>query len=440
MTGGASVGAEGRRVVVTGLGLVTPFGDDPDVVFDRLLRGDVAVGAPSRPEFADHAPPTQALGELPPALLDRLIDEIGGDGERDVRTLAGVGAAERALRAARLDATKAPHTAIVLGSGPGAFDPERLVRSLCDDRFDEAAWSSRLVAGRPDSLGLPRRAEAPASLVARRGGFRGPVHALTTACAAANQALGVAFRMVRRGEVDAAVAGGSDSMVNAEGLVFFVLLGASAHVDPSAPSLACRPFDRRRSGLVMGEGAGCAVLESLEHARARNATILAEVRGYGTTLDAWRITAPEPGGLGAAKAMRAAFADGRIEAADIDFVNAHGTGTKRNDPAEVAAIRAAFGADAARLAVSSAKGALGHLLSGAAGVAFVNCVTALERQAIPPTANLTDPDRLCDLDHVPGSGRSCRVRAALNDAFAFGGQNACVVVARFDEGEGGSPP
>ena len=193
-----------------------------------------------------------------------------------------------------------------------------------------------------------------------------------------------------------------------------------------------------RSGLVMGEGAGCAVLESLEHARVRGATILAEVTGYGTTLDAWRITAPEPEGKGAAHAMRAALADGGLEPGDVDFVNAHGTGTKRNDPAEVHAVKGAFGEHASRLAVTSSKGALGHLLSGAAGVAFVACVSAVQRQAVPPTANLADPDRHCDIDHVPGTGRAMPVRAAMNDAFAFGGQNAWLLVSRFEEAGRGS--
>ena len=426
-----------RRVVVTGLGLVTPLGDDVDVVFDRLVAGDVAVRAPRRPGLAEHAPPTHALAELPDDLLERLHRELGADAGHDVRTLAGVAAAEQALRHAQLDPASAPRLGVVLGSGPGHFDPARLAPAA-NATFDVARYAEGLAPGQPESLGLPRRAEAPASLVARRAGTRGPVHAVTTACAASNQALGIAYRMIRRGEIDVAVAGGSDSMVNPQGLVFFVLLGASAHVDPSDPASACRPFDRKRSGLVMGEGAGCAVLESLEHARARGATILAEVTGYGTTLDAWRITAPEPEGKGAAHAMRAALADGGLEPGDVDFVNAHGTGTKRNDPAEVHAVKGAFGEHAKRLAVTSSKGALGHLLSGAAGVAFVACVSAVQRQAVPPTANLADPDRHCDLDHVPGTGRAMPVRAAMNDAFAFGGQNACLLVSRFEEAGRGS--
>lgn len=428
------------RVVVTGLGLETPLGSDVEATWQRLLAGEVAVAAPRREGLAEHRPPTQALAELADEQVRRLTARHGPDADGDVRTLAGCAAAAGALAAAGLPAGADRHIGLVLGSGPGHHDFGRLVPHAGEATFDVAAWAAGLVRGAPSSLGLPLRPEAPAVATARRLGLTGPVHAVTTACAASNQALGLAYRMVRRGEVDAVVAGGSDSMVNPQGLVFFVLLGAAAHVDPAAPGSACRPFDRKRSGLVMGEGAGCVVLERLEHAQARGAPILAEVTGYGATLDAWRTTAPPPDGRGAAAAMRMALADQGIDPTQVDFVNAHGTGTKRNDPAEVAALRAVFGPHADALAVSSGKGALGHLLSGAAGVAFVLCVKALEHQAVPPTANLTTPDRLCDLDHVPGKGRAQRVRTALNNAFAFGGQNACLLVSRWAPSGGGSRP
>jgi len=187
----------------------------------------------------------------------------------------------------------------------------------------------------------------------------------------------------------------------------------------------------------MGEGAGIAILEAEEHARARGATILAEVAGYGASLDAFRTTAPPPDGRGAAEAMDYAMKDGRLDPATIDFINAHGTGTKRNDPAEVTAIRALFGEHAGEIAVSSGKGALGHLLSAAAGVAFCCCVKAVQENAVPPTANLTQPDAGCDLDLVPDANRRTPVRAALNNSFAFGGQNACIAVRSYTaSGEG----
>jgi 3-oxoacyl-[acyl-carrier-protein] synthase II len=239
--------------------------------------------------------------------------------------------------------------------------------------------------------------------------------------------------MIRRGEIDWALAGGVDSQDNPLGLVFFVLLGASAQ-GGEHPRRACRPFDRRRSGLVMGEGAGVAVLESLEHAGARGARIYAEVSGYGASLDAYRTTAPCPDGRGAAEAMQSALDDARMRPETVDFISAHGTATKRNDPAEVKAIRTVFGDHADRIAVSSSKGALGHLLAGAAGVAFVLASLAVRLDMVPPTANLETPDPQCDLDFVPGIGRERRVRAALVNSFAFGGQNACVVLEKFAEG------
>jgi 3-oxoacyl-[acyl-carrier-protein] synthase II len=355
-------------------------------------------------------------------------------GREDPRTLFAVAAARRALAQAGLAPGAWPRAGVILGAGPGANRIEEVARAL-DGRggTDPAAWA-RLEHLEAESL-VRHAAEHPAATIAARWGMGGPVHAVTTACSASNQALGMAWRSIRRGETDWVLAGGSDSQVNPLGLVFFVLLGASAHVDPADPASACRPFDRRRSGLVMGEGAGVAVLESEAHARARGARILAEVAGYGASLDAFRTTAPPPDGRGAAEAMRAALHSAGCDPDAVDFVNAHGTGTKRNDPAEIQAIHAVFGAHAPNLAVSSSKGALGHLLSAAAGVAFCCCVMALREGAVPPTANLSEPDRACDLDLVPGAGRSMAVRVAVNNSFAFGGQNACVVLRRWDEEE-----
>lgn len=416
-----------ERVVVTGLGLVTPLGAEPDEVWARLMAGDPGVTAPQK--LGPHAPPTKAVGEIQGALLEDLqAREPTLAREGDARTLFAVAAAEDALRRADLVGTPAEDAGIVLGSGPGVHRIEDTVRSLdVAGRFDAVAFGQQVEAIHGESL-IRSGAARPAQIVAARHGIGGPVHAVTTACSAGNQALGLGFRMVRSGECPWVVAGGADSMINPLGLVFFVLLGASAQVNEDNPSAACRPFDRRRSGLVMGEGAGCVVLESESHARARGATILAEVAGYGSSFDAYRTTAPCPDGRGAADAIRAALTDGDVDPACIDFVNAHGTGTKRNDPAEVAAIRAVFGERAAALAVSSGKAAMGHLLSGAAGVAFAIAVLAIRNGGVPPTLNLETPDPTCDLDFVPGQGRDQVVRAAINNSFAFGGQNAVVAL------------
>ncbi len=422
-----------RRVVVTGLGLVTPLGCDVDDVWERLLAGERGVTAPQRLGAA--APPTKAVGEIAPEVMERLRAEhpslVGG---ADPRTLFAVAAAKAALAMAGIQRGEHNRAGVILGAGPGANRIEDVDRFLAaDGSFDAVAFARHVDDLQPESL-IRHAADQPAARIAQAFGIGGPVHAVTTACSASNQALGMAYRSIRRGETDWVVSGGSDSQVNPLGLVFFVLLGASANVDDGDPASACRPFDRRRSGLVMGEGAGIAVLEAEEHALARGATILAEVAGYGASLDAFRTTAPPPDGRGAAEAMRNALLDGGVSPSDVDFVNAHGTGTKRNDPAEIRAIHTVLGEQAEHVAVSSSKGALGHLLSAAAGVAFCCCVKAVQENAVPPTANLQTPDRLCDLDLVPDAGRKTAVRVALNNSFAFGGQNACVAVREYVPG------
>ena len=424
-----------RRVVVTGLGMVTPLGCEVDEVWARLLGGERGVTPPVR--LGEEHPPTRAVGEIHPDVLHALRSEHPDlDGASDPRTIFAVAAAFRALAQAGLEPDEHPRAGVMLGAGPGANRVEDIDRWLAKDgTFDAERYGREVILTERESL-VRTGAEQPAARVADRFGIGGPVHAVTTACSASNQALGMAFRSIRSGETDWVVAGGSDSQINPLGLVFFVLLGASANVDEDDPASACRPFDRRRSGLVMGEGAGVVVLESEEHARARGATILAEVKGYGASLDAFRTTAPPPDGRGAEEAMRYAVDDSGLAPSDIDFVNAHGTGTKRNDPAEITVIRTLMGEHADEVVVSSSKGALGHLLSAAAGVAFCCCVKAVQEDAVPPTANLEEPDRGCDVDLVPEPGRRQAVRAALNNSFAFGGQNASIVVAKYHPSSG----
>ncbi len=406
-----------KCVVVTGLGTVTPLGRDPERVFTRLVDGEIAVDAPRR--HAHPAVPTRAVGEVPAALVDQLATEFPAMAElKDRRTLFGYAAGIDALRHAGIESGEHVHAGVFLGSGPGV------------QRLEDVGQTATDVSKTHGGSLLRHNVERPAHAIASAWGIRGPVHTVTTACSASNQALGCAYRAVASGELEWAVAGGADSMVHPLGLVFFVLLGASAQVDTSNPAAAGRPFDRKRTGLVMGEGAGCVVLEREDRARARGATIYAEVTGYGSSLDAHRATAPPRDGRGAAEAMSGALGS-HMDPTDVDFVNAHGTGTKRNDPAEVRAIRTVFGDHAHKLAVVSSKGAMGHLLSAAAGVAFVCSVLTVRHGRVPPTANCDDPDSLCDLDFVR-EGRAMPVRAALNNSFAFGGQNACVALKRYE--------
>jgi 3-oxoacyl-[acyl-carrier-protein] synthase II len=418
-----------RRVLVTGLGAVTPLGSDLGEAFDALVAGEIAVAGPRR--YGAHGPPTRAQGEVSDDEVRRLraahpdLEDVA-----DRRALFGVVAGRAALLDAGLPAGPHPRAGVFVGSGPGQHRLEDAALCLGSDGAPDAALLLRR-NGEVDPRSVLRTPiEAPAARLAGSAGLFGPCVTVTTACSASNQALGLAFRAVREGECDVALAGGCDSQNNPLGLVFFVLLGASASGDAD-PKTLCRPFDRRRSGLVMGEGAGFAVLESEEHARHRGARVYAEVAGYGASLDAWRTTAPPPDGRGAAEAMAETLKDAGLAPSDVDYVHAHGTGTKRNDPAEVRAIRTVFGREADRLAVSSSKGALGHLLAGAAGVAFGLTALAIHRGVVPPTANLERPDVACDLDFVPGRGRPLSVRAALNNSFAFGGQNASMALRRY---------
>jgi len=270
----------------------------------------------------------------------------------------------------------------------------------------------------------------PAALIADRFDLRGINATVTTACASATQALGTAFRALRRGEADLIVAGGADSMLNPVGLIFFVLLGSAA-VGRMKPEQLCRPFDRKRSGLVMGEGAGMAVLEEESHALRRGAPIYAEVVGYASTIDAYRLTAPHPEGRGAGEAMRRALGDAGLGPDNIDYINAHGTSTKLNDQAETIAIKKVFGQHAERIAVSSSKSLIGHLLAASGGPEFVFTALSVARDEVHPTLNLTNPDPKCDLDYVPEGKRSVLVRAALSNSFGFGGQNATIVVKKY---------
>lgn len=420
-----------QRVVVTGLGATTPLGCDVESLWTRSLAGEVGVAAPRR--FGAAHPPTTALAEVSEEDYERISrDHPEAAATGDPRTLFAAWAGAQAMADAGLGDGPHDRAAVVLGAGPGIHRPEDVDLWLDEaGRFDAVRFAQELDRIHPESL-IKAPSDTPATTLARTLRIGGPVHTVTTACSASNQAIGLAFRMIRRGEIDWALAGGVDSQNNPLGLVFFVLLGASAQGGDD-PSKACRPFDRRRSGLVMGEGAGVAVLESLDHALARGARIHAEVVGYGSSLDAYRTTAPCPDGRGAAEAMRYAIRDGSVSPDQVDFISAHGTATKRNDPAEVKAIRTVFGAHADDLAVSSSKGALGHLLAGAAGVAFVLSTLAVERDMVPPTANCESPDAQCDLDFVPGVGREQRIRTALVNSFAFGGQNACVALKKYQE-------
>jgi len=261
--------------------------------------------------------------------------------------------------------------------------------------------------------------------------LKGPNSAVATACASATNAIGDAFRLIQHDQADVMITGGSEAAITPMGLSGFARMSALSTRN-DAPEQASRPWDRDRDGFVMSEGAGCMILEELEHAKARNATILAEVLGYGMSADGTHMTAPCPQGLGAARAMSQALKDAQVSPEDIDYINAHGTSTPLGDLAETLAIKAVYGDHARRLVVSSTKSQIGHLLGASGGVEFVVCVQALLNQTAPPTINLDNPDEGCDLDYIPHEARQMTINRVMKNSFGFGGHNACLVLSRFE--------
>ena len=258
----------------------------------------------------------------------------------------------------------------------------------------------------------------------------GPNASCLTACAAGSQAIGEAAELIRAGDADAMAAGGSQSMLHPLGVAGFTRLGALSHRNDS-PATASRPFDLTRDGFVIGEAGGVVILEELEHAKARGATIHAELTGYGSTADAYRMTDPHPAGKGAIRCMANALADAGLNATDIGYINAHGTSTAANDAMETTAIKAVFGAHARKVPVSSSKSMLGHLIAAAGAVELVISVMAIQKGVLPPTINYATPDPVCDLDYIPNAARGVRVDHVLSNSFGFGGQNVALVVSRF---------
>ncbi|HTN53494.1 MAG TPA: beta-ketoacyl-[acyl-carrier-protein] synthase family protein [Anaeromyxobacter sp.] len=402
-----------RRVAITGCGVVSAAGNDLERFWSGLMAGTCRIG-PLR-GFSCTGMEGLLGSEVELLPEDALPPEIDSDPYRSRCLHLALAATRRAVAAAGLpaDAAARERTGVSLGS---TMAEERQVSDLDD----------RLAATGPDAIdaGFLARADNHrlAATLARIHGLGGPVLLSSTACSSGNAALATAYDLVASGAAEAMVAGGADTFTRA---VFtgFLRLGALSKG-------ICRPFDKRRDGVTFGEAAGMLVLEDLERARRRGAPILAEVAGYGVSNDAYHITAPEPNGDGFARAMRQALATTGIPQDEVDYVSAHGTGTPYNDLGETRAVKAVFGEGARALAMSSIKSMLGHTNGAASAVEAIACALALVHQAVPPTANLEEPDPECDLDYVPGVGRSARVRTCLNLSAGFGGFNVCLVLRR----------
>src|SRR5262245_7474991 len=398
----------------------------------RALGGFSAIIRPTV-SGTSHAP-IQAVGAVSDGhwgiIGNRFPREAAIEGER--RTLFALWAARTALQDAGLLALVPGNTrcGVILAAGLGIYFPEDVHRwILPDGKLDFIAFGREHAAVQRESM-VRNPSHRAAAAIARMFGLMGPNCTITSACASATQALGLAFRTIQRGDADLVVAGGSDSMINASGLVGFTLLQAAA-LDSAEPRTACRPFDRKRSGLVIGEGAGVVILEAERHAVERGARIYADVAGYGSSMDAYQVTAPHPEGLGAVLCMRGALKDAGMEPVEVDYINAHGTGTKLNDATETLAIKEVFGSHAYDVAISSSKSLIGHLMAAAGGPEFVFTVLTVHSNQIHPTINLTQPDPKCDLDYVADLKKSRTVRAALSNSFGFGGQNASIIARKY---------
>lgn len=410
-----------RRVVITGLGAVTPIGNSPAEFWQSLLAGRCGIGPITHFDASRHD--CRIAGEV------KGFDPLDYLDRKDVkRTDRFVHLAMAATRQALEDADfhitdlNAEQVGVILGTGIGGI------------RVLEEQQTIYLQKG-PDRCSpfmVPMMiANMAAGHLAIHFGAKGPNSCTVTACASGSNAIGDAFRLIQRGEVQAAITGGTEAAVTPLSMAGFSAMKALSTCNDT-PEQACRPFDRDRDGFVMGEGAGILVLEELEHARARGAKIYAEIVGYGLTCDAHHMTNPAPGGEGAARAMRLALKDAGLQPGDVQHINAHATSTPVGDIAEVQAIKSVFGEHAPRLAISATKSMTGHLLGGAGGIATVATALAIHHGWVPPTLNLDNPDPECEgLDFVPHKGRQMAVEAALVNAFGFGGHNVTLALRRY---------
>jgi 3-oxoacyl-[acyl-carrier-protein] synthase II len=409
-----------RRVVVTGIGLVTPLGTGTDVTWEGLVAGRSGVRSITR--FDASYLPVNIAGEIPDFEPARFLDHK--ELKRTDRFVQyALAAADMAVAHARLALPLAApaRTGVILGVGMGGVGTVEEAYQLF----------ARREFRRVSPFFLPRIIpNMAAGFVAIRFGAQGPNYATTSACASGAHAIGEALKLIREGAQDVMLAGGAEAPVTLIGVGGFAAMRALATSFNDAPERASRPFERDREGFVVAEGAGVLVLEALEHAEKRGARPLAEVAGYGANCDAYHMTQPSPEGSGAAACIRLALDDAAIAPSDIGYVNAHGTSTPYNDEAETHALKQVFGAHASTLAVSSTKSMTGHLLGAAGAVEAGITALALERETLPPTINLDAPDPACDLDYVPNAARRVRVGAALSNSFGFGGTNACLVLRR----------
>ena len=411
---------EQKRVVVTGLGAITPIGNNLVEYWEGLLTGRNGIGPitlfdPSRHDCriageVKNFDPHQYMERKEAKRMDRFAQ-------------FGVSASKQALADAQftINDLNAEQVGVIIGTGIGGLkvleDQQEIYLTRGPDRCSPFMIPMMI-------------ANMAAGLTAIHTGAKGPNTCTVTACAAGSNAIGDAFRLVQRGYAQAMICGGTEAAVTPLSLAGFAACKALSTRNDH-PENACRPFDSKRDGFVMGEGSGILLLEELEHALARGAKIYAEIVGYGMTCDAYHITSPVPGGEGATRAIRLALKDANLTGEQVSYINAHGTSTQANDSTETAAIKKALGESAASVAVSSTKSMTGHLLGGSGGIEAVATVMAVAHDQIPPTINLENPDPACDLDYVPHKSRSQKVEVALSNSFGFGGHNVTLAFKKY---------
>ncbi len=409
-----------KRVVVTGIGMVTPLGAGTEKSWERLLEG--RSGIRKITQFDPAGFPCQIAGEIPDFEIDKFI-KVKEQKKMDRFIHLGLAAAIMAMEDSELKITKsnADRVGVIVGSGMGGLPAIENYHKVLLERgpkkitpFFIPMLIINLTSGQ----------------ISIRFGAKGPNSSVATACASGTHSIGDAFKLIQRGEADAMIAGGTESVITPLGIGGFTAMKALSTRNDE-PEKASRPFDKHRDGFVMGEGAGILILEEIEYALNRGARIYAEIIGYGMSGDAYHITAPSPDGDGAARCMHAALKDSGIRPEEVNYINAHGTSTKYNDELETAAIKKIFGGHAYKLTVSSTKSMIGHLLGASGGVEGVICVLSIFNNIVPPTINLTNPAPECDLDYVPHKARALDVNVVMSNSFGFGGTNACIIFKKY---------
>jgi len=411
-----------NRVVITGLGAVTPIGNDVSTFWKNMISGVSGIDYVTAFDTSEYT--TRIAGEVknfnPEDYMDRK------EAKRVDRFIQfAIAATKQALAQADLDISKmdATRAGVYIGSGIGGLATLEENHKILLEKGPR----------RVSPFMVPMMiANMASGLVSIEIGAKGPNSSVVSACATGTHAIGDAAEIIRRGRADVMIAGGSEATIRPLAFAGFGNMKALSTRNDE-PQKASRPFDLNRDGFVMGEGAGILVLESLEHAKKRGATILAEVAGYGMSGDAYHLTAPAPEGEGAARAMKEALLDADLDPTEVDYINAHGTSTDYNDKFETLAIKSVFGDYAYKVAISSTKSMTGHLLGAAGGVEAIACVLAIREGIIPPTINYETPDPDCDLDYVPNEARKANVRVALSNSLGFGGHNATIILKAYEE-------